>query len=144
MNAVELDRFWAKISPATDGSGCLLWTGCTGGQGYGWFRLSGRAQPAHRVAYEHFVETIPDGLTLDHLCRNRLCVNWLHVEPVTRGENVMRGVGFAPANAAKTHCVHNHEYTPENTYRTREGWRMCRTCTLERNRRRRLLAGAAA
>jgi len=144
MVARELERFWAKVKPATDDSGCLLWTGCTGGQGYGWLRVGHRAHVAHRLAYEHFVGEIPEGLTVDHLCRNRLCVNWSHLEPVTRGENVMRGVGFASENAAKTHCIHGHEYTPENTYRTREGWRTCRTCKLAANRRHRLLSGAAA
>lgn len=144
MTPEQLARFWAKVKPVKDDSGCLLWTGATGGEGYGWLRVDGRAHAAHRLAYEHFVEEIPDGLTLDHLCRNRLCVNWSHVEPVTRGENVLRGTGFASANARKTHCPLGHEYTPENTYRERNGWRKCRTCTLERSRRRRMAAGAAA
>lgn len=142
MNALELERFWAKVTPAPDESGCLLWTGCFGGKGYGWLRVDGRAQPAHRLAYEHFIGEIPKGMTLDHLCRTRLCVNWTHVEPVTRGENVLRGIGFAAENANKTHCPHGHAYDEANTYYTKNGWRGCRTCILERNRNRRLLAGA--
>jgi hypothetical protein len=69
-------------------------------------------------------------LVLDHLCRNRRCVNPEHLEIVTSVENVMRGEGFGPKNAAKTHCDKGHEFTPENTYiRTRaQGGRECRAC----------------
>ena len=135
MTPDVLDRFWPKVKPADDGSGCLIWTGCHGGQGYGWLRVDGRAHPAHRLAYEHFIGPIPEGLTIDHLCRNRLCVNWQHLEAVTRGENVLRGIGFAAINKAKTHCPAGHEYTPENTFRDKgTGWRKCRTCGNIRSR----------
>lgn len=134
-----IDRLMEKVV-IVDDLGCWEFTGCTGGDGYGWLRIGARAHAAHRVTYEHFVGPIPDGLTLDHLCRNRLCVNPHHLEPVTRGENVMRGVGFAPVNKAKTHCPHGHEYSPENTYRNRRGWRACRACHLARMRRRALAA----
>lgn len=134
MNAKALRRFWAKVSPALDDSGCLLWIGCHGGEGYGWLRVDGRSHPAHRLAFEHYVGPISEGFVLDHICRNRLCVNWLHLEVVTRGENVLRGEGFAAANAAKTHCPHGHPYDDENTYVAPNGWRSCRHCTLEKNR----------
>lgn len=82
---------------------------------------------AHRVAFELIRGCIPNGLVLDHLCRNRGCVNPDHLEPVTFRENIMRGVGYTAQQARKTHCRHGHEFTVENTYVWRGG-RICRTC----------------
>lgn len=85
---------------------------------------------------------------IDHLCGVRRCVNPEHLEAVTHRENLLRGTGFAAVNAAKTHCPHGHEYTPENTYHNPNpnGGRICRTCKRKRDaeRRRRSLAEGAA
>lgn len=118
---------------------CWNWTGPISPYGYGIMR--GKDIPsrhAHRFGYILLRGPIPDSLVLDHLCRNRRCVNPDHLEPVTNTENVMRGEGFAPKNAAKTHCDAGHEFTPENTYtRSRkQGGRQCKTCTLDRKRER--------
>lgn len=129
-----IDRFRAKFQVTPEG--CWQWTAYKNADGYGMFSAHhGRPERAHRVAYRLFVGPIPPGLELDHLCRNRACVNPAHLEPVEKRENIMRGVGRGAKNATKTHCRNGHEYTPENTYTTSRGWRACRTCTLERQRR---------
>lgn len=100
---------------------------------------------AHRYVYESIRGPIPEGLVLDHLCRNTSCVNPDHLEPVTYGENFRRGAGTGmalwdgrmPVNpkSLQTHCIHGHEFTTENTYwRTRTN-RKCRQCANSAARR---------
>lgn len=129
-----VERFWAKVDKGGEG-GCWLWTGATS-VGYGRFNLDDRLGMAHRISYELLIGPIPDGLHLDHLCRVTTCVNPAHLEPVTCRENIVRGVGPSAANAVKTHCIHGHEFTPENTHVRSRGARECRTCMRERDRRR--------
>lgn len=111
--------------------------------GYGQLKVKrpdGRegTERAHRVVYELMVGPIPEGMILDHLCRNRWCVRPDHLEPVTHRTNIFRGEGLAPANAAKTHCPQGHEYSPENTYAYNDGRvRMCRRCAIDRTVTRR-------
>jgi len=140
-------RFLAKLSK--DGGGCWLWTAAANAAGYGVMRVRMRMLRAHRVSYELHVGTIPDGLMLDHLCRNTLCVNPAHLEPVTQRENVMRGRGICPLNAAKTHCPYGHPYSGRNLLLagTRKV-RKCRQCiadrSQEKNRRRSLVLTSRA
>ncbi len=91
-------------------SGCWIWLAAKQSRGYGNYR----SRLAHRVSYEMNKGPIPKGLTLDHLCRNRLCVNPDHLEPVTQLENNMRGEGVTARNRRKTHCSNGHPLTPGN------------------------------
>ncbi len=118
-------RFWSQVQK-TDS--CWLWTGTVINGGYGQFSIRARGLMAHRVAYTLRNGGIPDGLTLDHLCRVRLCVNPSHLEPVTQQVNTLRGDGFAAQNAVKTHCKQGHEFTESNTYSAPSGRRVCRSC----------------
>ena len=131
-------RFWAKVDT---GGSCWNWTAGVDGRGYGAFKLNGRQLGAHVVAYRRLVGPIPEGLVLDHLCRNPRCVNPDHLEPVTQRENVVRGEAPAATNARKTHCKRGHEFTPENTIDHPRG-RNCRECGRLMKERRRAKARA--
>lgn len=126
------ERFWDKVNKDAP-SGCWEWTVATV-YGYGRFGIAGRAMSAHRVAYELLVGPIPEGLQLDHLCRNPACVNPGHLEPVTGRENVLRGDTFAARQAAITHCPAGHEYDEANTRVDAKRCRHCRACQRERAR----------
>lgn len=133
LDARDTKRFLSKVA-LDDGIRCWGWTGTKLSKGYGHFYAKGKMRMAHRVSYEHFSAPIPDGLQLDHLCRNRACVNPLHLEPVTGVENVRRGASFAAVNARKTHCPQGHPYEGDNLVVIKNG-RDCRACRRERNRR---------
>ena len=91
-NPTPEQRFFAHISPEPN-SGCWLWDGATTHDGYALLTIDHRQVYVHRWAYERFVAKIPRGTDSDHLCRVRSCVNPAHIEPVTRRENLRRGVG---------------------------------------------------
>lgn len=146
--AIKAERFWARVDRRGPDA-CWLWMGYRNEWGYGmWIWGGGSASTtAHRVAYMLESGPIPDGLTLDHLCRNRLCVNPAHLEPVTRGENNRRGYGWSGVNARLTHCRHGHPLSGENLQIAKRGngqtFRVCRTCRIEKDRRYRTRKAAA-
>ncbi len=143
-SASKAEQFAAKVSPQPDG--CWKWLGNHDSDGYGrfWLGLPGQKTiGAHRFAYLSIKGEIPEGLVLDHLCRNVGCVNPDHVEPVTVGENQRRGLNVA----LKTHCKQGHPYTQENTVIRHTGRRWCLTCRKAADRkqylRRKLRMGVA-
>lgn len=129
------ERFWEKVNsdgpvPAErpDLGPCWLWVGAVNNTGYGTFWDGERTVVAHVFAYEWELGPIPEGLEPDHLCRVRHCVRPSHLDPVTHGENVRRGMAGAK-NREKTHCKWGHPFDAENTYVAPGGTkRACRVC----------------
>lgn len=123
-----LERFFAKTRRLE--GGCLLWLGALNSRGYGCCATGqkGRSALAHRWIYEQTVGPIPPGLTIDHLCRNRRCVEVAHMEVVTDRENILRGTSPTAKNARKTHCIHGHPLDGDNLIIKKDGRRQCRTC----------------
>lgn len=136
-------RFWSKVSKTTPErqpgtQPCWYWEGVIkggglgDGGGYGYFAVAGVSYYAHRWAYLELVGPIPAGRDLDHLCRNRPCVNPAHLEPVTRAENLRRG---RLLRQPITQCIRGHSYDEANTRLNRKGARVCRSCDRQRRRR---------
>lgn len=107
---------------------CILFPGSLDTHGYGRVKVNGKSFGAHRLAYIEQYGDIPTGLQVDHLCRNRSCVNPSHLELITQKENILRGHSFAGLNKSKTHCSKGHELTTENVKLTKRGQRDCIKC----------------
>ncbi len=104
-----LRRVWRYID--ITGSGCWLWTGPTNRDGYAHnLAINGDRYLPHRLMFSWFKWDIPPGLTIDHVCKQKTCMNPDHMEPVTGGENVRRALKVA-------YCKRGHAQTPENRYR---------------------------
>lgn len=102
-----------------DENGCWRWQLCLNSAGYAKATINQKSWLVHRFSFVSTHGPVPEGLVLDHLCRVRDCVNPDHLEPVTRGENVLRGDTIASRNASKTHCIRGHLLPPD---------RICRAC----------------
>lgn len=136
MNESECTRFWAKVARAA-GSGCWEWLASVNVRdGYGQYRIKGKTRRAHIVAYELVVGRVPLGLVLDHICRNRRCVNPAHLDPVTLGENTRRGMSPTAIASRTNRCLRGHAFTDGNTIKRANGKRECRTCDNVGQRRR--------
>ena len=138
------ERFWNRVDKGAGPDACWPWTGGTTAKGHGIAkcppeRLGGGAgTTAHRIAYMLLVGPIPDGMHLDHLCRNPPCCNPAHLEPVTPAENQRRGL----KGELRTHCVNGHAYLPDNLIveQVRGGAtaRRCKRCRREQEAARRV------
>lgn len=113
------------VDPVTE---CWLWQKSRNDQGYGQLHFDGALRSAHIVSYQVFVGPVPDGLTLDHTCRNTSCINPDHLEPVTMRENILRGTCPAANQARQTHCKRGHPLFGANLYLEKNGRRRCRAC----------------
>ncbi len=121
---VCLSKFFEKINITPT---CWEWLAYKDKDGYGNFRFDYKMYQAHRFSYLLYKGEIPKGLQLDHLCRNRSCVNPEHLEAVSCKENVNRGINH---NKIKTHCPKGHKYTDENTYKNITEIRNSRHCKI--------------
>jgi len=128
-----VQRFFEKVQVRH--VGCWVWTATRIRKGYGHFHTNGGMVTAHRMAYELLTGPIPEGKTLDHLCRNRICVRPDHLEPVDMRTNILRGNGLAAQNARKVSCPVGHQLIGENLYRHKDGRRECLSCRRESLRR---------
>ena len=115
---------------------CWEWQGSKGSHGYGRFQVDGKQWLAHRFSYTLFIGDIPDGLVIDHLCRNKTCVNPAHLEVVTHGQNIRRGEAgqiTGQRQKEKTHCPQGHPYSGSNVLQFGKS-RHCRECGRKRAR----------
>lgn len=116
---------------------CWNWKGAESATGYGKMSVNNQPKLAHRVSYEIHKGPLQGWDVLDHLCRNRMCVNPDHLEKVSPRENVRRGTSPSAINAAKTHCSNGHPFDEKNTRHTPKGHRKCRKCVVVASRKRR-------
>ena len=122
----QLANFWAKVEKS---DGCWNWVGGISRHpgGYPVLQVNHTPVRAHRISWELVNGPIPDGLVVDHLCRNTRCVNPAHLEPVTFRENVLRGIGITASESRQTHCKRGHPLSGQNLVVRRDG-RECRVC----------------
>ena len=126
MNERTLARFLKKITHEGE---CWIWQGSKW-RGYGKLMTeNGRPAWAHRLSYEHYTGELPR--SIHHLCHNPSCVNPAHLAEMDRAEHSR----LHAAKRRPTHCPRGHEYTDENTWKNKKGYRWCRTCNREKHRR---------
>lgn len=124
------ERFWAFVEEDPE-THCWVWQGRINAKGYSAFGLWGGQVRGHILSYELMVGPVPEGLVVDHLCRNRACINPGHLEPVTNRENILRGKGAAARNARKTECSKGHPFDGVDN----RGQRTCSVCARDAQRR---------
>jgi hypothetical protein len=131
-----LDRMTAIA--AGGGEDCIEWIGCRDKDGYGRAWDGQRPIMAHKAVWVRLNGPVPDGLELDHLCRNHACCNPDHLEPVSHRINIQRSWGARLGYNAEQACNNGHPRTEENTWHSRDGrLRACRPCNRKREATRR-------
>ena len=130
---LTIESFASKFT--VDNKGCWRWHGTKDNYGYAMFHIHSKSKKAHRVAFELVGNAVDYSKTLDHICRNRDCVNPAHLEQVDNRENLMRGNGYARTNSQKTHCLRGHALSGDNLGRNGVK-RFCKTCLYAQRRKR--------
>lgn len=136
MRKTPIERFTEKYIVTS--CGCWIWIASIGSHGYGQLGLNDKIVTAHTFSYNNFIGLIPDGLELDHLCRNRSCVCPWHLETVPHKINMKRGInlfGNNIHNKSKTYCPQGHPYNADNTYIGDHNDRQCRICRANADKR---------
>ena len=136
-NPYRVLKFFTKVIVG-DKDECWPYTGCTDKKGYGLFYCAHRKSgKAHRFSYKLHYGEIDEALPVDHKeCWTTACVNPYHLQQITNVENNDKSNSASAINKRKTHCIRGHPFTPENTIRWADGYRHCRACEIERNKRR--------
>lgn len=124
VSSNDIQRFLSKVKII---GFCWEWQ-ASKTLGYGMFSIKHKVIGAHRFIYEYYFNRMDSNLQIDHLCRNRACVNPFHLELVTQKINLLRGFGISAINARKTHCPQGHEYSEENTWISKKNHRFCKIC----------------
>ncbi len=117
-------RFFSKVEFLENG--CWQWVGAMDTDGYGMFSIRRHIVKAHRFIFALLRSELTNDI--DHLCRNRGCVNPWHMEDVTRRTNILRGVSHIADQVKRTHCPKGHPYDVFNTRLSRKGKRSCKEC----------------
>ena len=128
----DIKRVLSRIT--VNNQGCWEWKSPLHDGGYATMSVDDKSQYIHRLIYEYYHGQIQSDLQIDHLCRNRKCVNPIHLELVTQKENIMRGKGVGVLNSLKTQCPKGHPYTKENLIMYKDGSKKCRICHNERQK----------
>ena len=127
----RLKKFMDKVS-INEQTGCMEWTGSITNGGYGVVRYKGRLTVAHRAFWVFMGNPDPEGKDLDHLCRNRCCINPDHLEPVTRAENLKRG--FVARGCKNGHPYNEEDFSIVNCSDGSQKLR-CKVCHRTRNKK---------
>jgi len=127
-----MDKYTSKV---TKTSTCWNWTGARRGP-YGCATINRKVRGIHRIFYEYYVKPIEEGMVIDHLCRNTLCVKPEHLEQVTNSENAKRAIPYRiKPHHSKTICKYGHKLVEGNLYYSRNSTRRCKTCMVEYQRK---------
>lgn len=115
---------------------CVIHPGRPNNKGYVSRKFGGRMEGVHRIAWIEAHGPIPPGMEVDHVCKQRACVEVSHLRLLTHRENLLAGDTIVARNARKTHCSNGHPFDAVNTYVDRQGKRKCRTCNRNARRKR--------
>lgn len=133
--ALTVPAKFIKFAVLAERDKCWSWKGYISDGGYALIRCSRFNIRAHRFAYESYIGAIPEGLVLDHECRNRACVNPWHLKPMTRVQNILIGINILGIST-KLYCKNRHYLSPENCYFDKDGHRTCKECHSQRQKDR--------